>query len=353
MKSILKINECSKRIECIVWGFILKILLIGDFSDQYDEGLKNISKKILVKLSEKNEVEIVNLQQFEFFRILKLLVYFNPEIIHYIPGTTVSSFFLLRILKLRWRKSVTVMSSLHPKAPVFLKNKVIKYIIKHLFKPHIILYQNKNCKFIDLCDKSVFFPNGVDIEKFSPVSREQKADLKIKYSLDPNKKIILHVGHIFQKRNLGVFQKIQQNFQEIQVLIIGSTYLNIDEKILSDLKKSGCEVKVGYIPHINEIYALADCYVFPVKWGDTINIPLSVLEAMSTNLPVITQNYPALMQYTECQGFKVVDRDEDFISALDDILLMLINGSTVNTRECILDNSWSKLITIIETEIYR
>lgn len=330
----------------------MKILLIGDFSDQYDEGLKNISKKFYHELNKNNEVNIINIKKINLIEFLLILVKFKPKVIHYFTGPTFFSFIFLKLLKLRWVTTKTVISALHPKSPEFLKNKIYWYIICSLFKPDIILYQDKKDQFAGISEKLYYFPNGVDIEKFCPVSKQQKIDLKIKYSLDFNKYVILHVGHVIRKRNLEVFQKIQETVPNVQTLIVGGTYLNIDEKIKSNLEKSGCIIKIGYCPNIHEIYALADCYIFPVKWGNTINIPLTVLEAMATNLPVIAIKYPTLQQFTKCIGLNLVETDEQIIHALKKMVTSLQNNEAINTRNCILQYSWSKLTANLETNIY-
>ena len=67
--------------------------------------------------------------------------------------------------------------------------------------------------------------------------------------------------------------------------------------------------------NIEEVYALSDCYVFPTPPMNKINsieIPLSVLEAMACNLSVITTKFGALPKvFEEGDGLIFVDDGED------------------------------------------
>ena len=54
-------------------------------------------------------------------------------------------------------------------------------------------------------------------------------------------------------------------------------------------------MRTEYITHLEEIYALSDCYVFPTTDRRyCVEMPLSVLEAMSCNLPMLTTRFGAL-----------------------------------------------------------
>jgi len=61
------------------------------------------------------------------------------------------------------------------------------------------------------------------------------------------------------------------------------------------LKKYGFRIIDEYVPNIEEIYNLADCYVFPTfKRHNCIDMPLSVMEAMACNIPVISTKFGGL-----------------------------------------------------------
>ena len=97
---------------------------------------------------------------------------------------------------------------------------------------------------------------------------------------------------------------------------------------------------MDYFKNIEEIYALSDCYIFPVIKGGSILTPLSVLEAMSCNLPAITRDFEGLTRiFSEGNGLIYIEKDEDFICAMD----MIKKGIEVKTREKVLAYSWENV----------
>ena len=80
----------------------------------------------------------------------------------------------------------------------------------------------------------------------------------------------------------------------------------------------------SYLQSIQEIYQLADVYLFPVMdIENCIDVPLSVLEAASCNLPIVTTEYGELTAFREQEGFLFIDAlDSDSLNqALEKALL--------------------------------
>ncbi len=74
-------------------------------------------------------------------------------------------------------------------------------------------------------EKSYFFPNWVDVEKFHPLSQDQVRKTKVAYGFDPSDRIVLYSGGIGQKQGLeailGAAQKLISQ-QSIKFIICGS-----------------------------------------------------------------------------------------------------------------------------------
>ena len=71
-------------------------------------------------------------------------------------------------------------------------------------------------------------------------------------------------------------------------------------------------------PEINELYQASDIYCFPVtELEGAMEIPLSVLEAMALNLPVITTRFGRLPElFEEDDYYKYVNNADDIIDIL-------------------------------------
>jgi len=321
----------------------MNVCILGDFSENLDEGYKNITFCITNELSDHHKIMKLNIKKIFSIDFWKDVRNFNsPHIIHHLTAPTIRSFLVLKILSLHWRDAKTITSALYPNFSSFSK----KFI--PLFKPDLILTQSceSDRMFRDLGCRTRFLSNGVDIEKFVPVAKNVKGTLREKYGISRAKFVVLHVGHLEEKRNLRIFDRIQS--ENNQVVIIGSKYIRTDQKLYQHLKNMGCIIYMGYFKNIKEMYALSDCYIFPVIKGGSILTPLSVMEAMSCNLPVITRDFDGLTRiFSEGEGLIYAKNDEDFIRAIDAIK----KGMGVKTREKVLAHSW-KNVAIELDKIY-
>ena len=202
-----------------------------------------------------------------------------------------------------------------------------------------------------------FFPNGVDTSRFSPASRDGKSTLREKWGISYNDFVVLHVGHIRRNRNLEVFKQLQE-IPGLQVVIVGGTTNPADEALKGELISAGCLVFHRYINDISELYKMADLYVFPTKYRHdrlpqsydeigAVDMPLSVIEAMSCNLPVITSRFGALQRLFQPGDGLHYAKDET------DIIAKVKNYSFKNvceTRQKVLPYDWNRIAVRIELE---
>ena len=310
----------------------LKILYIGCFSTKSDEGLSQISKQYYSHFNNSHEVRYLN--TFEVIKpsSIKNILKFRPDIIHYLTGPTIRSFIITGILKLLLRKKPkTILSATRP----FLKGEE-KNLIK-FFKPDIILTQASKWEIIFNKNniQTFFIPNFIDINKFKQINTPKK-ELRKKYNLPPDKKILLHVGHIKENRKLDFFIKLQNiiDMNKYHIVIIGGALSEGNSQLSNSLRKSGeCILIKDYLENIEEIYNACDYYVFPVnnlqrgyypkKYHEigVIDMPMSILEALACRLPVITTSIDALHNLIKDISnppisFFDIDNEESFFDAL-------------------------------------
>lgn len=127
------------------------------------------------------------------------------------------------------------------------------------------------------------FSVGIDPGKFCPVSKERQRRLKEKYGLDPDRPLVLHVGHCSKGRGLEDFARIHT----AQRMVVASGMFE-DPKVMEILRQAGVKIYKGYLEHVEEVYQMADAYLFPTRSGDyVISVPLSVMEALSCGVPVM------------------------------------------------------------------
>jgi glycosyltransferase involved in cell wall biosynthesis len=277
----------------------MKVCVVGTFSNKHDEGFKNIAMDIVQGLSTNHDVLVFDIKNLFSISYWFNFIRFRPQIVHYITAPTLGSLLCLKIVKVIFRFHIkTVVSAVHPNGYNVVKHSWSRYIIP-LVKPDLILTQSKRLQkcFNRLNVNSILFPNGVDVDKFSPVSSEKKKDLREKYGLDPHKYVLLHVGHLKVDRGISILPKIQQMCENCQVLVVGSECFSKDGDLCKRLEGSGVMVWNQYFENIQEIYQLSDCYFFPK--GTTIFMPLSVMEAMACGLPIVTYPFDGLTSFFE------------------------------------------------------
>jgi glycosyltransferase involved in cell wall biosynthesis len=321
----------------------MKICLLGEYSGDLDEGMRKVSFHFAEELSKEHQVLTLDLRGTFTKTFWKDIKNLNPEIIHYIHGPSIKSFILLKIISLNCRDAKTIMSAMHP-CLTLLSEQFIS-----LFKPELMLTQSFGSENIfKKCGcKTKFLPCGVDTAKFTPFTARDKEDLREKYGIDKEKFVILHAGSIKEGRNVPLMEKLQEGNN--QVIIVGAVSTGIDKNLAHKLEQSGCLVLTRYFENIEEIYALSDCYLFPTLAGNksnSIEMPLSVLEAMSCNLPVITTEFGALPRvFEEGDGLFFVKNKDNIINSLNKIKDETME---LKTREKVLPFSWEAVSKKLE-----
>ena len=319
----------------------MKICLIGEYSEILDEGMKNIMHNIAVLLKPNHDV--LMLSGWDAFKIKfwRNLRNFKPDIVHYVAGPSLNTLILLKLIKLFFKCKI-ILSAVHPQQSSFLQ-------VARFFKPDIVLVQSQETDklFKLLGFNTGFLANGVNTEKFVLVSSQEKSKLKKKYEISKEKFVVLHVGHLIKVRNLKIFEKIQN--ENNQVVIVASRHFKQDQKLYNSLRKKGCIIINEYLPYIEEVYRMSDCYVFPVLKGESIQTPLSVLEAMSCNLPVITQRFDGLAEIFNEDDYFIFTEDEwDFVNHLEKIKGNIVKGIEIKNRDKVMDYSWNNIVKELE-----
>ncbi|MFB6227482.1 MAG: glycosyltransferase family 4 protein [Halobacteriales archaeon] len=157
-------------------------------------------------------------------------------------------------------------------------------------------------------DKLIDIPNGVDIERFSPVE-------------DSYNEFTVHFqGRLVEMKNPGLLVEAAYSSEENWRLLIGGDG-PLREKLEARVGEYGLEDRVefiGYVPdkELPERYARADVFALP---SDYEGMPLTVLEAAASGTAILASPRAATDFVTDEMGV-VVDPDADAIAgALDEL----------------------------------
>ncbi len=341
-------------------------LITEDISEPIDEGIKkysfklaeyisnNLNYKIFTRVINNNIKHQYKLPKNKLILSLSFITVLKKDkgVILYVPNSssTFFSFIRLKILQL-FTGRPTALISLQKREHA----KWQKFIIRLLLRPKMIFVFSEREKhyYLSLGINTIVTSAGVDTDKFIPIDTKTKIDLRKKINLPIESKIILHVGHINEGRNLSILTElIKENFV---VLVIGSTCFTEDEKLKKDLKNDGILIVNEYIQNINEYYQASDAYVFPVlNDSSVIEFPLSILEAMACNIPILSTHFGSIPNHFKESGhFKYFADKESLLRQANELFnnsdISKSNNSTIILNKYGWEKQFQELMSNINT----
>ena len=324
-----------------------------------DEGIKKFATSIVQSLgsfaqvlgvSLSTQCDLPNVVSHRTNRLLlspglrEKLRAFAPDVICYVPtaSDTLFSYIRLKILKSYRPSATTILVALQPRHHSRLGQSIIRRLA-----PDLVLVQSREraLRIRRSGLSSGWIPSGVDIDRFHPVSDDEKRELRYKYGLPQDKFLVLHVGHISRQRNIDLLTEFQRRWQ---VVLVTGNSVGEDADLRSQLNDAGVIVFDQYLEAVQEIYQAADCYLFPVSSEmGSIETPLSILEAMACNLPVVSTRYGGLEDLLDTSeswtedGLFLADEPHE----LQDMVAQVELNPGASTRNRILDYSWDSIAT--------
>lgn len=330
----------------------MKICLIGAFGKgvRPDEGMAKVAG-LMKEATESFAEEVFCIRPLGMMNPTSLLriAADRPDIIQYISGPSVFSLILLRLAKLFSKGSRTVVFCTHSSI-------VGSSGLLRLLAPDIALTQamNDHEVFNSLGSKTYTLINPVDITIFKPVGDSERRALRQEHGFAQDDFIVLHVGPVKTERNVGVMGRIT-NIPKVKPLIIASESVEADSVLVRSLSEKGVRIVSGFQEKIQEYYQIADCYLFPVNSKlASITTPLSVMEALAVNLPVVSTRFGALTEvFKDAPGIVFADSEEQFIDSIRNLLASEHNHTGRGmSRETIIPYSREKFRENLES-IYK
>lgn len=230
------------------------------------------------------------------YRLYKFLKKNKYDIVHINSSAFFYSFRVVIISKLCKVKKIIVHSH-----GICYSNKFKRFII-NILNPIYVKMIDEYLSCSETAKESLFtknfisknkikiLKNGIDVDKYkfnSEIRDKYRNDLKI-----ANKMVYCHVGRFSQEKNheflIDLFYKIQKKQDNAVLLLIGDGPLK--SQVEDKVKKLQIEDKVqflGFRNDINNLLFASDIFLFPSFHE---GLPLSLVEAQTSGLPVIVSN---------------------------------------------------------------
>ena len=318
----------------------MRVGLLGEASDQLDEGMKNTGNMLAETLGSAGiEAQLFDLRSVTSPGFWRGLRRYDPDVIHLVHGPTLKGLLLLKTVAtlLGCR---TVATSTQPRFGD------LSWTAASYLRPNRVLVQSGEdaSRFQNAGFQTEYVPSGVDIERFHPVDDEKRRAIQTDLGLDPDERVFLHVGHFKEGRNLRSLLSLREHGQ---VVVVGSPSTGPRETLIEDLQSAGCVTQTEYVPDVERYYQAADWYVFPVvDESNSIQAPLSVLEAMACDRPVLATRFGGLEDMFE-GGDGLV-----FVSDVSEVGPgTLADPGPVRTREKVLPYAWESIADRV-AEVY-
>ncbi len=317
----------------------MKVCIVGEADKANDEGMRKIASCLGRDLARFHTVKTFSPMLAVRPAFWKQIKHYSPDVIQYIPGPSLKSFVVMKVLSWLHPQAVTIMG-----APLFRVPRCA-YTFLRFIAPDLMLAQSHRRQAFFRRRKivSIYFPlSGVDTGLFRPVSPAEKRALRLRYNLDVSNFVVLHVGSIKWKRNVQALGGLQD--AGFQTVIVGSTTTGINANLADSIIMQKTKLIVDYIERIHELYQLADCYVFPTPIENctaSIELPLSVIEAASCNLPIVATRFGALPDvFPNTSGFEFVDSSGQITGAVESVAR---RHNNVQTRERVRLLDWERI----------
>ena len=143
--------------------------------------------------------------------------------------------------------------------------------------------------------KIVSVPNGIDVEKFAPVSPEERRQLRERLGLPRSACIVVYTGRLAFSKGVmmlaEIWREIARQDSDAHLVLVGTGFGSVDSceaELLNFVAAPTLEGRVtmpGNVANVHEYLQASDLFAFP---SDYEGFGLSILEAMAVGLSMVS-----------------------------------------------------------------
>lgn len=277
---------------------------------------------------------------------IRMILRESPDIIHFQGANEILQTFVTSIATSFSRsKKIVTVHGLYAQIESFRKRRFLRYANElllrlTLWKVDVILALSNHdlelVKYLKLSPSKVrIIPNGIDLARFSNPLDSSKTDQEAGTSHSP---FVLCVTRIRESKGIEVLieasAEVISKRPDVKFILVGNCsndYALKLSRLLKEFKVEKNFILKGYIPHesdlLVELYHKAAVFVLP---SPVESLPLVLLEAMSSGLPIIASKVGGIPDLlTPNEGMLVAPGR---VAELSSSILFLLNNEDVRIR---------------------
>jgi glycosyltransferase involved in cell wall biosynthesis len=172
-------------------------------------------------------------------------------------------------------------------------------------------------------DRYAFIPNGVDLDRYSPLSVAQKMEIRRAINLPPEARIVLFVGRLIPEKRpehlLSIWDVVREQFPNAMLVMVGS---GTESEKLQAMQVEGVHF-TGQIDDPRAYLQTADLFVLPSAREGLSN---ALLEAQASGVPAIVTSIGAAPELIEDGVNGMLMAVDDLPALKESVLRMLGNA---------------------------
>lgn len=130
---------------------------------------------------------------------------------------------------------------------------------------------------------------GYNTDRYFPVSKEEKAEIRKKLGYSENEKLLIYVAEMNANKNQSMLIRtlkiLNDNGGKYRLLIVGADNFNGEYPRIA--KETGVENSVEFLGHRSDIDALLHASDIAVGSSIREGLPVNVMEALACGLPIV------------------------------------------------------------------
>lgn len=262
----------------------------------------------------------------DFWKVFRTINKFKPDIVH----THLTGQIFAIPWSLLYRRPIVITAHTRPNMAFIKKTENLLKIGLRRGKIFVVAVSEENYNLMleyinGVADKISYINNGVSLSSYRKRDHDYFTFINVARQ-DENKN---------QRLIIDCFERVHKRYPQTRLLLVGDgpTHQLLKDQVV-DLNLQDSVELLGKVNNVEDYYAVADAYL---QSSHREAMPMSVLEAMATRLPIISTDVGGMKDVVINNGILIPDNDtEGFERAM--LCMFEMNESA---REQLGENSFS------------